>query len=52
MIHALYASIQALQAYRSASWHERLNIMTKYFESELPIVIEEMKRKLEEEQRG
>lgn len=49
MIHALYASQQALKAYAEASYHERLNIMTRYFEQELPIVVSEMKRKLEGE---
>lgn len=52
MKHALYDSEQALKDYSESSWHERLNIMTKYFEQTLPIVVEEMKRNLEEEQNG
>lgn len=51
MKHALYASIQALQAYRRASWNQRVNIMTQYFERDLEIVIEEMKKKLEEDEK-
>jgi hypothetical protein len=47
--HALYTSQQALKAYREAAYHERLNIMTRYFEQELPIVVEEMKKKMEGE---
>ena len=49
MKHALYVSQQALKDYAESSWHERLNIMTRYFEEELPVVVEEMKRKIEEE---
>lgn len=52
MIHALYASQQALNAYREACYHERLNVMTRYFEEELPVVVEEMKKKLEGERNG
>ncbi|CAM4101152.1 hypothetical protein L1N85_10905 [Paenibacillus alkaliterrae] len=50
MKHALYVTQQALKDYADASWHQRLNIMTEYFENELPVVVEEMKRKLEGEQ--
>lgn len=49
MKYALYASQQALKAYAEASYHERLNIMTRYFEEELPIVVSEMEKKLKEE---
>jgi hypothetical protein len=42
MNHALYASQQALKAYREASYHERLNIMVEFFEETLPITLEEM----------
>lgn len=49
MKHALYVSQQALKEYAESSWHQRLNIMTEYFEQTLPIVVEEMKRKIEEE---
>lgn len=52
MKFALMASQQALKDYREASWHQRLNIMTEYFEQTLPIVVEEMKKKLEEERNG
>lgn len=48
-MHALHASQQALEAYAEASFHERLNIMTRFFEQELPIVVEEIKKKLESE---
>lgn len=48
---ALYASQQALRDYAEAGYHERLNIMTRYFEETLPVVVSEMERKLEEEER-
>jgi hypothetical protein len=52
MIHALYASQQALKDYREACYHERLNIMTRYFEETLPVVVSEMERKLREAEHG
>jgi hypothetical protein len=51
MTSPLIASIEALQAYQRASYHQRLNIMVEYFEKSLPIVIEEMMKKIEEDER-
>lgn len=52
MRHALYVSQQALKDYAVSSWHQRLNIMTAFFENELPVVVEEMKKKLEADNHG
>lgn len=48
---ALYASQQALNAYREACWHERLNIMTEHFEEDLQIIVDEGTALLKENER-
>ena len=48
---ALYASQQALRDYAEAGYHERLNIMTTFFEQTLPVVVSEMERNLREDER-
>lgn len=48
---ALYASHQALKDYARAGYHERLNIMTRFFEEDLPVVVSEMEQRLREDER-